>query len=76
MRTAVEWLESEILEHYSPFDNKLLYEAIHKAKEIEKEQSIELIRQTAMFMAAADFDEDIAKMTFEDIYETFKQEKQ
>ncbi len=40
MKTAVEWLESEILEHYSPFDNKLLYEAIHKAKEMEKEQMI------------------------------------
>ena len=25
MKTAVEWLESEMLEHYSPFDNKLLY---------------------------------------------------
>ncbi len=37
MKTAVEWLESEMLEHYSPFDNKLLYEAIHKAKEMEKE---------------------------------------
>jgi hypothetical protein len=76
MKTAVEWLESEMLEHYSPFDNKLLYEAIHKAKEMDKEQSIELIRQTAMFMAAADFDEDIAKMTFEDIYETIKQQEQ
>jgi disulfide oxidoreductase YuzD len=76
MKTAVEWLESEMLEHYSPFDNKLLYEAIHKAKEMDKEQSIELIRQTAMFMAAADFDEDIAKMTFEDIYETLKQQEQ
>jgi hypothetical protein len=36
MKTALEWLESEMLEHYSPFDNKLLYEAIHKAKEMEK----------------------------------------
>jgi hypothetical protein len=43
---------------------------------MEKEQSIELIRQTAMFMAAADFDEDIAKMTFEDIYETLKKQEQ
>jgi len=41
MKTAVEWLESEILEHYSPFDNKLLYEAIHKAKEMEKNRIIE-----------------------------------
>ena len=41
MKTAVEWLESEMLEHYSPFDNKLLYEAIHKAKEMEKEQMVQ-----------------------------------
>ena len=40
MKTAVEWLESEMLEHYSPFDNKLLYEAIHKAKEMEKKQIV------------------------------------
>jgi hypothetical protein len=41
MKTAIEWLESEMLEHYSPFDNKLLYEAIHKAKEMEKNRIIE-----------------------------------
>ena len=40
IKTAVEWLESEMLENYSPFDNKLLYEAIHKAKEMEKEQIV------------------------------------
>ena len=73
--TALEWLIDEHfggIENCTPdFKNK-----INQAKEIEKEQSIELIRQTAMFMAAADFDEDIAKMTFEDVYETLKQEKQ
>ena len=41
MKTAVEWLESEMLEHYSPFDNKLLYEAIHKAKERETKQIVD-----------------------------------
>ena len=71
MKTAVEWLVNE-LRNGKEFNDEL----IEKAKEIEKEQSIELIRQTAMFMAAADFDEDIAKMTFEDIYETLKQEEQ
>jgi len=70
--TAVDWLVDElILEGINV--PKVFYD---KAKAMEKEQSIELIRQTAMFMAAADFDEDIAKMTFEDIYETLKQEKQ
>ena len=39
MKTAVEWLESEMLEHYSPFDNhEFLHKVIHKAKEMEKEQ--------------------------------------
>ncbi len=71
MKTAVEWLVNE-LRNGKEFNDEL----IEKAKEIEKEQYIELIRQTAMFMAAADFDEDIAKMTFEDIYETLKQEEQ
>ena len=38
-QTAVEWLESEMLEHYSPFDNhEFLYKVIHKAKEMEKQQ--------------------------------------
>jgi hypothetical protein len=49
MKTAVEWLESEMLEHYSPFDNKLLYEAIHKAKEIEKEQIKSAFTQGDLF---------------------------
>ena len=73
--TAVEWL-LEQLDVETVLTRRQLSDVINKAKEMEKEQSIELIRQTAMFMAAADFDEDIAKMTFEDIYETLKQEKQ
>ncbi len=75
MKTAVEWLEKEV-NQYGILTKGLVLNLLSQAKEIEKEQSIELIRQTAMFMAAADFDEDIAKMTFEDIYETLKQEKQ
>ncbi len=75
MKTAVEWLEKEV-NQYGILTKGLVLNLLSQAKEIEKEQSIELIRQTAMFMAAADFDEDIAKMTFEDIYETLKQEEQ
>jgi hypothetical protein len=81
MKTAVEWLANELT--YKTNDGKYIVDntddvtdIVNQAKEMEKEQSIELIRQTAMFMAAADFDEDIAKMTFEDIYETLKQEEQ
>jgi hypothetical protein len=52
MKTAVEWLESEMLRHYSPFDNKLLYEAIHKAKEMFEKQIIEA--RNNGFMASAE----------------------
>lgn len=75
MKTAVEWLMEELPKHGSGAI-RTFGDLFEKAKEMEKEQIIELIRQTAMFMAAADFDEDIAKMTFEDIYETFKQQEQ
>ena len=54
MKTAVEWLESEILEHYSPLDNKLLYEAIHKAKEMEKERIVEAVYHTCSAMSHSD----------------------
>jgi hypothetical protein len=45
-----------------------------KYLEKEKEQSIELIKQTAMFMAAAPLDEEIAKMSYEDIYNSYYNE--
>jgi hypothetical protein len=72
--TAVEWLEK--ISNGGLVTKSHFNELLQQAKEMEKEQSIELIRQTAMYMAASDFDEDIAKMTFEDIYETLKQEEQ
>jgi hypothetical protein len=41
-QTAVEWLESEFLEHYSPFDNHgFLFKVIKQAKEMEKQQIID-----------------------------------
>jgi len=42
-----------------------------QAKEMEKEQSIGLIKQTAMFMAASHLDEEIANMSYEDVYKTY-----
>ena len=67
--TAVEWLESEILEHYSPFDNKLLYEAIHKAKEMEKEQMLNAFQESRLTHPMIGFKHE----TFLDYYkQTFK----
>jgi hypothetical protein len=74
MKTAVEWLEEQTRKpEWHSLKRQDIFE---QAKEMEKEQSIELIREAAVYMAAADFDEDIAKMTFEDIYETIKQQEQ
>ena len=70
--TAVEWLESKILEDYVPFYNKRLYEAIHKAKEMEKEQML-LSRMPIPYENKAW--EDLIKKHFEEWYnETFKSE--
>jgi hypothetical protein len=39
--------------------------------EKEKEQSINLIKQTCMFMGASIIDLEISKMEFEDIYNNY-----
>jgi hypothetical protein len=89
MKTAVEWLESEILEHYSPFDNKLLYEAIHKAKEMDKEQLLQMSLKSAHYERKWILEHsteskynpskveirDLEKTALEHYNETFKQEQ-
>jgi hypothetical protein len=75
MKTAVEFLAS-VLSQTGPITEDDFNSLVEQAKEMEKKQSIQLIREAAVYMAAADFDEDIAKMTFEDIYEIIKQQEQ
>jgi hypothetical protein len=90
MKTAVEWLESEMLEHYSPFDNKLLYEAIHKAKEMEKEQLLQMSLKSAHYERKWILEHstesqynpskveirDLEKTALEHYNQTFKQQEQ
>ncbi len=84
MKTAVEWLESEMLEHYSPFDNKLLYEAIHKAKEMEKKQLIdfliEVMKKGLEYENEEEWDDEyvplIKERAVEYYNETFNQQEQ
>lgn len=90
MKTAVEWLESEILEHYSPFDNKFLYEAIHKAKEMEKVQLLQMSLKSAHYERKWILEHsteskynpskveirDLEKTALEHYNETFKQQEQ
>jgi hypothetical protein len=70
-QTAVEWLVEEIMANPFRIENDRLWD---KAKEMEKQQSIGLIKQTVMFMAASHLDEDIANMSYEDVYKTYYNE--
>ena len=68
MQEFLEWLENS-----SNVKNDILDWEIVKenALEKEKEQSINLIKQTCMFMGASIIDIEISKMEFEDIYNNY-----
>ena len=69
----------EIYEYYHSFEefNEWFMDMGKKAMlEKEKEQSINLIKQTCMFMGASIIDIEISKMEFEDVYNScFNQNK-
>jgi hypothetical protein len=72
MKTAMQ----ELFEYWDTQNNPLVilnWIASNEKRllEKEKEQSIELIKQTAMFMAAANLDSEIAKMSYEDVYNSY-----
>jgi len=72
-QTAVEWL----IEQMPLGIRKTLSENgidFEQAIAMEKQQSIGLIKQTVMFMAASHLDEDIANMSYEDVYKTYYNE--
>ena len=69
----------EIYEYYHSFEefNEWFMDMGKKAMlEKEKEQSLNLIKQTCMFMGASIIDIEISKMEFEDVYNScFNQNK-
>jgi hypothetical protein len=79
-QTAVEWLESEMLEHYSPFDNhEFLYKVIKQAKEMEKERVIDFAKKFSDFNGLTFNEKEVSKEYLEKLYdeyynETFKSE--
>ena len=78
MITAMQEL-IEIYEYYHSFEefNEWFMDMGKKAMlEKEKEQSLNLIKQTCMFMGASIIDIEISKMEFEDVYNScFNQNK-
>jgi hypothetical protein len=70
MKTAMqEFIDNVIPMHIIELD--MIKQEIKKALEKEKQQSINLIKQTCMFMGASIIDIEISKMEFEDIYNNY-----
>ena len=72
MKTAMQ----EAIELVKKYDNreipmKVLFYNLELLLEKEKEQSINLIKQTCMFMGASIIDIEISKMEFIDIYNNY-----
>ena len=61
-RIEMLYIEKDSI-HWEMFKNDCM--------EKEKEQSINLIKQTCMFMGASIIDIEISKMEFEDIYNNY-----
>jgi hypothetical protein len=68
-QTALRWFLDKLLK--DGYIKRLPVLEFQQAKEMEKEQSIGLIKQTAMFMAASHLDEEISNMSYEDVYKTY-----
>jgi len=75
-QTAVEWFAKQVLRsrQLGFISNEKFNELLEQAKAMEKEQKIDLIKHTAMFMGASNFDKEIASMTFEDVYNSYYNE--
>lgn len=76
-KTAVEWLISQIVEDQI-IKAKSVGEweiAFQKAQEMDKNNSLKLIELTAQLTGVATVDDDIAKMSYEDVYNQFKFQK-
>ena len=69
-QTAVEWLIQELGEYF-PHEIGGIHLMVEKAKQIEKERGIELIKDACMYQVAGFYDKDIASMTYEDVYNTY-----
>jgi hypothetical protein len=72
MKTAMQELLSEMSHpNWDRLSFDARYEMFDKLLNLEKEQSINLIKQTCMFMGASIIDIEISKMEFEDIYNNY-----
>ena len=67
MQELIQWLEAG----WKDEDTETIIKKANQLLLMEKEQSMDLIKQTAMFMGASNFDKEIASMTYEDVYNSY-----
>ena len=82
----MQMMLDDLLAKRDVYENAKMYECVATLEtsieiaqfllEKEKEQSINLIKQTCMFMGASIIDIEISKMEFEDIYNNYYNQKQ
>ena len=75
MQDLIEWCNSCLTDKTMSDGGRIALEVtIVRANDLlekEKNQSIGLIQQTAMFLEASKIDNEIAKMSFEDVYNSY-----
>lgn len=67
-QTAVEWLIEELCSCVTATDKRIVFE---KAKQMEKEQTLDLMSNACMFFAASFHDHDLKTMTYEEVYNKY-----
>ena len=73
MKTALDWLIEQMPYEFRANHTQELFK---QAKEKEKEQIIDAMERTAMYVSVASIDKEIGKMTIEDLYnQTYNNEK-
>jgi GTPase involved in cell partitioning and DNA repair len=80
MKTAMQELEEKLKDNLKWIvmnaDYELMDKLFKEALEKEKEQIIDAMEKTAMYVSAASLDKEIGKMNFEDFYnQTYNQNK-
>ena len=76
MQTTITWLEQEFIKLESTIGvHGKMYELIEQAKEMEKQQSLELIELSSQLTGVATVDDEISKMTYVDVYNQYYRSK-
>jgi hypothetical protein len=75
-QTAVDWLKQELdrqcmIKVFAWEDEAYFRKLLEQAKQMEKEQALDLMSNACMFFAASFHDHDLKIMTYENVYDKY-----